>query len=417
MKSLLLVFLTAFAVNAFAGPNRFSIIERGASGDGVTLNTRAIQATIDLCANSGGGFVVVPRGVYLTGALFFKPTVNLLIERGGILKGTTNQTDYPLVKTRWEGVDKQWTSALVNFFGMTNVQLIGDGMIDGSGDGWPPLQVTGAYTQPPTVGRPRLIAFQNCANGRVSGLHLKDQACWCVFMVYCSNMTAENLIIRAAHDIPSSDGIDIDSCSGMHVTGCDIDVNDDCISIKSGKDEEGRRVNRPCEDILIEKTHFGYGHGGVAIGSEVSGGIHRVEVRDCVVDSGNWAPIRFKSQPSRGGVVEDITYRNIDIRDARQAVDFNMEWRMVPPIAPPANPLTVVRNVKLINLTGTVRNGGVFHGLKGSPITDVKFVNCRLKADRGIVMDNTQDVDTSGLTLEVKEGTAIVEKKSRASAN
>ena len=168
--------------------------------------------------------------------------------------------------------------------------------------------------------------------------------------------------IRAEHNIPSSDGIDVDSSRHVLITKCDIDVNDDCISIKAGKDADGARVNRPCEDIIIEKMRFGYGHGAVAMGSEVTGGIRNVEVRDCVVEDDHWEPIRFKSQPSRGGVVENITYRNIQLKNTRQAFNFNMEWRMVPPIAPPAKVLTVVRNVKLINITGTVKAGGVIHG-------------------------------------------------------
>jgi polygalacturonase len=228
---------------------------------------------------------------------------------------------------------------------------------------------------------------------------------------------AENLVIRAAHFIPSSDGIDIDSCRHVRVSGCDIDVNDDCISIKSGRDEEGRRVNRPCEDIVVEKTRFGYGHGGVAMGSEVSGGIRRVEVRDCVVEDGNWAPVRFKSQPSRGGVIEDIVYRNIEIRNARQAFEFNLAWRMVPPLPPPAKVLTQVRNVRIINVTGTVNSVGTLQGLKDSPITKVKFEDCRLKAQRGLVLENTRDIDTAGLKLEVESGEPIVRRASLTNTN
>jgi hypothetical protein len=226
-------------------------------------------------------------------------------------------------------------------------------------------------------------------------------------MVYCENGLIENLTIRAEHYIPSSDGIDIDSCKGVRIVGCDIDVNDDCISLKSGKDEDGRRVNRPCEDIIIEKTRFAYGHGGAAMGSEVSGGIRNVEIRDCVVDAENWAPIRFKSQPSRGGIVENITYRNIEIKNARSAFDFNMEWRMVNP-APPVEPLTKVRNVKIINVSGNVGSAGVIHGLPGSPIEGITFDNCNLTARTGLRIENAVKVDTSGLHLTVQQGEPII---------
>ena len=162
----------------------------------------------------------------------------------------------------------------------------------------PPINAAGL----PVPGRgqispPRSLVFQNCSGVRVSGLTLKNQARWGYVFIYCDNVVAENLTARAEHYIPSSDSMDIDSCRKVLVTGCDFDCNDDCISIKSGKDEDGRRVARPCEDIVVEKTHFRYGHGGVAMGSEVTGGIRNVEVRQCVMDADNWAPIRFKSQP------------------------------------------------------------------------------------------------------------------------
>src|SRR5476651_759973 len=279
MKKFHPLILLTFVV--FAMPSRLPaaqatpwlVTEHGAVGDGATMNTKAIQDTIDQCAAGGGGVVVVPKGVFFSGAIFFKQGVNLLIEKDGILKGSTNSADYPQVQTRWEGNERLWTSAFVNFFNMTNVTLSGEGMIDGSGTEFSrgirrPLATNApvAATAPATNnvpragggggGRPRLIAFQSCKDVHVSGLHFKDEASWCLFMVYCENVLAENLVIRAAHTIPSSDGMDIDSCNHVHVTGCDIDCNDDCISIKSGKDADGLRVNRPSENILIEKTRF-----------------------------------------------------------------------------------------------------------------------------------------------------------------
>lgn len=412
-----------------APTTRWVITDHGAVADGTTLNTKAIQGTIDLCAASGGGVVVVPKGVFISGAIFFKPHVNLLIEKDGVLKGSTNPDDYPQVQTRWEGNERVWTSAFVNFFNMTGVTLSGEGMIDGSGTefsrGGPPrrppstnAQAVAASPQtnnaargggpggPGGGGRPRLIAFQSCQDVRVSGLHFKDEASWCLFMVYCTNCVAENLVIRAAHTIPSSDGMDFDSCNHVHVTGCDIDCNDDCISIKCGKDDDGRRVNRPSENILIEKTRFGYGQGGVAMGSEVTGGIHHVEVRDCVFEDGNWAPIRFKSQPSRGGLIDDITYRDCQLHGTREAFEFNMEWRMVN-VQPPAKVPTEVRNVKLINITGTANSVGMFHGTANDPITGVTFIGCHITAPRGLTLEHTRNVDTSGLTIDGVTGDPI----------
>ena len=153
-------------------------------------------------------------------------------------------------------------------------------------------------------------------------MNLHHQAVWCLYILYSENVTVDGVNITADHTIPSSDGMDIDSSRRIHVNSVDIDTNDDCISIKSGKDADGLRVNRPAEDILIENSHFAYGHGGVAMGSETSGGIRNVDIRNCVMDSGNWAPIRFKSQPSRGGLVENITYRDIVLHQTRQAFEI-----------------------------------------------------------------------------------------------
>jgi polygalacturonase len=383
-------------------------------------DTKAIQGLIDKAAQEGGGTLVVPAGTFVTGALFFKQGVNLSIEKGGVLKGSVNPEDYPQVQTRWEGIEREWTSALLNFTGMTDVELSGEGTVDGSGDEWlargggrgqAARAPEGAAAPPrPRAGRPRMICFQNCKRVRVANLKLRQQAVWCLHILYSEDVTIDGVNITADHNIPSSDGIDIDSSRRVRVNNVDIDVNDDCITIKSGKDADGLRVNRPAEDIVIENSRFHYGHGGVAMGSETSGGIRNVEVRNCVADAGNWAPIRFKTQPSRSGVVENITYRDMQLKDTRQAFEFNMEWRMVPPIAPPAKVLPVVRNVTIRNITGTVNSVGMMHGLADSPIENVKFENCKIAAQKGFVIENARKVDLSGLTVEVKEGEPITRR-------
>jgi polygalacturonase len=354
--------------------------------------------------------LVVPKGTFLCGSIFFKQGVDLLIEKEGVLKGTDDPNDYPQVDTRWEGEEMVWTAALLNFFDMTDVDLTGEGIIDGSGDKW--MEKFPRGSRGLRTGRPRLIAIQSCKDVKVSGLSLKNQACWGLFILYSRNVLVENLTIRAEHNIISSDGIDVDSSCDVLIKGCDIDVNDDCIAIKSGKDEDGRRVNRPAEDIVVEKCHFRYGHGGVSMGSEMSGGIRNVEIRNCIMDADNWAPVRFKSQPSRGGVVENITYRDIQLKDTRKAFEFNMAWRMVNP-KPPSDPLPVVRNVKIINVSGTTANVGDMHGLEDSPIINVSFENCHIKARRGFVLENVKDLDISGLTIEVEEGEAVIRRNAQ----
>jgi polygalacturonase len=391
----------------------------------------------------------VPKGTFLSGAIFLKQGANLLVEKDGVLKGTTNIDDYPQIQSRWEGTEEMYTASFINAEGVTGLTISGEGTIDGSGEEWvqnnpyrrPPAPAPGAapgaaaaaspmnapaaaaaataaaapVARPaapgpgtaPRRGRPRLIGIQNSKEVLISGLNLHNQAVWCLFVLYSQDVEIDGVKITAEHNIPSSDGIDIDSSKHVHITNAFIDDDDDCISIKSGKDADGLRVNRPAEDILIENSHFAYGQGGVAMGSETSGGIRNVTVLNCLMDSDNWAPIRFKSQPSRGGVVENITYKNIVLHGTREAFEMNMEWRMVGPRLPDSNPLPVVRNVKIVNVSGDVQNVGVIHGLAGSPIQGVTFENCKITANRGFRLDHARNVDMKGLTIDVKQGDPI----------
>ncbi|MGP8260535.1 MAG: glycoside hydrolase family 28 protein [Acidobacteriaceae bacterium] len=450
--------IAATSAKSYAKPpkrtKRFLITDFGAVGDNKTVNTKAIQAAIDKCASTKkGGVVVVPAGTFRSGAIFLKQGVDLLVEKEGVLKGTTNLDDYPAIQSRWEGTEEMYTASLVNADGVNGLTISGEGTIDGSGDEFmanspmrrpppapgaaaapgaagapmatPPPSPAAAPVAPPMAaqarpaapgasaaprqfrGRPRLIGIQSSKEVLVSGLHLHNQAIWCLFVLYSENVEIDGVNITAAHNIPSSDGMDIDSSKHVHITNAFIDDDDDCISIKAGKDADGLRVNRPAEDILIENSHFAYGQGGVAMGSETSGGIRNVTVQNCLMDSDNWTPIRFKSQPSRGGVVENITYKNIVLHGTREAFDMNMEWRMVGPRQPDSNPLPVVRNVKIINVSGDVQNVGSIHGLAGSPIQGVTFQNCHITANRGFRLDHARGVDLTGLTIDVKQGDPV----------
>jgi exo-poly-alpha-galacturonosidase len=435
-----------YAPNLPKRPRRCLITNSGAVGDGATVNTKAIQDAIDKCAaRKGGGTLVVPRGTFRSGAIFLKQGVNLLVEKDGVLKGTANPDDYPQIKSRWEGTEQNYTASLINAEGVTGLEISGAGTIDGAGDEWMAksgvrravpqgpgaptaaapaampaqnagaAQAGGATTSnlvnglPATRhGRPRLIGIQNSKDVRIAGLYLHNQAIWCLFVLYSQNVEIDGVTIAAEHNIPSSDGIDIDSSKHVHINHVYIEDGDDCISIKSGKDADGLRVNRPAEDILIENSHFAFGQGGVAMGSETSGGIRNVTTLNCLFDSGNWAPIRFKTQPSRGGVVENITYQDIVLHQTRQAFEMNMEWRMVGPRLPDSNPLPVVRNVRIINVTGDVMSVGAIHGLAGSPIQGVTFLDCKIAAQRGFRLDHARDVDLEGLAIAVQQGDPVI---------
>jgi polygalacturonase len=455
---------SALASAAVASPARVFITDHGAVGDGTTLDTRAIQGAIDACAAAGGGVLVVPKGIFLSGALYFKPGVNLELEKGAVLKATATLRDFPPIYTRWEGVERYWTSAFLNFIGMDHVTVSGEGTIDGSGLEWPgagdrqrfaamrrrmaerrpppPLR-TGPYPpasrfyrtprpttaaldfapdprrlppvnaagipvpgDPDRLAPPRAVVFQNCDDVRVIGVHLRDQARWGFVFIYCRDVVARDLTVQVDAYIPSSDGMDVCSCRDVLIRGCDIACTDDDISIKAGKDADGRRVDLPSENIAVEDCTFGTG-GGVAIGSEVSGSVRHVRVEHCrFVGSGSAA--RIKSQPSRGGTIEDVVYRDIQVSHVARAVSFELSWRMMGPQPPPARVLTVVRGVRLVDFHGTAESGGVVSGFPSSPIRGLAFRDFHVTARLGLVLENVAHPDLSGLHLTVAEGKPVI---------
>ena len=384
----------------------YNITSYGAVGDGVTKNTIAIQKAIDEAYANGGGCIIIPEGTFLTGALFFKQGVDLNVCKGATLKATIDPADFPVISTRFEGIERKWRCAFLNFNNSKGVRVFGEGTVDGSGIGWKGIPFSGG-------GRPRMICFTKCDGGSISGLRLREQASWCVHVLYTNGFDMSDLDIRSDHTIPSSDGLDIDSSSNIAIRRIYIDVNDDCISIKSGKDDDGRRVARPSENILIEDCHFAYGHGGVALGSEITGCIRNVTVRNCQIDGDNWGPIRFKSQPSRGGIVENITFENITLNNTRSMLDINMEWRMKGELPPAAEVLTQLKNIRIINVKGNVRSVGTMYGFTDAPFgKDVfYFENCEISAQKGLSIDNADDVSFAGLTIDVEQGEKIIKRQ------
>ena len=348
-----------------------------------------IQAAIDRAHSEGGGTVVLRKGRHRTGALFFPRGVDLHLDRGATLVSIVDTTLYPLITTRWEGRVRKARAALLNFDHNEGCRLSGEGTIDAQGLEWKRLSL-------PFAGRPKTVCFDHCDGGTISGVHIRNQAFWCVHILFTNGFTVDGIDICAEDYIPSSDGIDIDSSTGVTVRNTHIQAHDDCISIKSGRDTDGRRVNQASQDILIEHCHFDYGHGGVAIGSEVSGGVRNVTVRHCDMAGENWNPIRFKSQPSRGGVVENILFEDIDIAKARNVVEVNMTWRMKGADEPPYSPRTVLRNIR-----AHAERGGIIQGFEEQPIPRgaISFENCLFDTGAPLQISHA-DVDLSGVVMD-----------------
>ena len=387
------------------GKKEYNIKKYGVKADGKS-QTKALQALIDRVYADGGGTIVVPAGTFMSGALFFPHGVDLRIEKRGVLKSVADDDEFPIIKTRFEGNEKDWKCAFLNFTDSKGVRVWGEGTIDGNGPEWNKMVGRSGYSR-----RPRLVNFTRCDGGSIKGLKLHNQALWCLHVLYCDEFTIDGLHIAAIEYTPSSDGIDLDSSNDILLTNTYIYCHDDCLSIKSGKDTEGRRIGRPAENIRVENCHFAYGHGGVDIGSEVSGSVRNVHAINCTFDDGNWGSIRFKSQPARGGVIENITFENFDVRGSSTIIDVNLDWSGGNKSEVPgySDPVTQMRNIRIINCHGFGERLGQIRGYDCDPFkSDVfHFENCSFEVQSGMNVKNAENVDFSGLEVKVSDGPAF----------
>lgn len=370
---------------------------------GSTPQTKALQSLIDKVYADGGGTIVIPRGTYMSGALFFPAGVNLRIEKGGVLKSYVEDDLYPVIKTRFEGTEKDWKCAFLNFTDSKGVRVYGEGTIDGNGPAWNQHVGREGYAL-----RPRLVNFTRCDGGSIKGLTLQNQALWCLHVLYTDGFTIDGLTINAKEYTPSSDGIDLDSSNDITLTNTYIYCHDDCLSIKSGKDAEGRRIGRPSENILVENCHFAYGHGGVDIGSEVSGGVRNVIARNCTFDGGNRGPIRIKSQPQRGGVIEDIVFENFKISGAESIIDINLDWRGGNKSDDPgySDPVTKLHGIVVRNCSGSAERLGQLKGYDIDPLPAdaIRFENCSFETKYGLNVANAENISFEGMEAKVSDG-------------
>lgn len=417
-----------------AAETALSVRDFGAKGDGKALDTRAIQSAIDTCAKRGGGTVVVPAGTYLSAPIFLKSNITLRIEPGAVLLGSRKWDDYPVVRGRWEGVEREHKAALITGANLENVTIEGRGVIDGQGDAWwteykrlsklAEGYAAAGVTQPPAGEeeqfrqaqlnrwpRPRLISLINCRNVAVRGISLRNSPSWTLHPVYCENVTIDGLTVDNPGDSPNTDGINPDSCRLVRISNCSISVGDDCITIKSGKGADGRKVGKPCEDIAITNCIMREGHGGVVIGSEMSGGVRNVVVSNCVFD-GTTAGIRIKTGRGRGGVVENVSYSNIVMRGIlKEAIILSMAYTgRVDPVKP--EPVTeetpTLRNISIANIRADgARIALLCEGLPESPVSGVSLSNVRISATNGMRWTNASGVDMTSVTVGCAQGPAL----------
>jgi len=283
----------------------YLITDFGARNDN-KLNTDAIQTAIDTAFNKGGGKVIVPTGEFLTGAIFLKDNIELYLSPGAVLKFSDQQEDYPVVTSRWEGVRREVYASCLYAENAKNISVTGFGTIDGNGLKW--WHIFRNEREKLSYPRPKLISFDNCSNITIKDVTLMNSPSWTVNPIRCQNITIDNLSIYNPANSPNTDGIDPESCKNVRISNCHIDVGDDCIAIKAGTEDTSEHIS--CENITITNCTMIHGHGGVVLGSEMSGDIRNVTISNCVFQDTDRG-IRLKSRRGRGGVVEDIRVNNI----------------------------------------------------------------------------------------------------------
>jgi polygalacturonase len=293
----------------FKDQSTLSILDYGAVGDGQTLDTAAIQATIEACSQAGGGTVCVPAGNYVAGSIFLQSNVTLYLDAGATLLGSQETADYPAVDSRWEGVSRKTHAPLIGGSELENVAVVGRGTIDARGAFWWEMLRERTLEHP----RPRLVSFERCTNVLIEGITLTNSPSWTLHPFNCENVTVNKVTIANPANSPNTDGINPESCRNVHIANCHVDVGDDCVTIKSGTEHDREHLS-PCENITITNCTMVHGHGGVVIGSEMSGDVRNVVISNCIF-MGTDRGIRLKSRRERGGVVEDIRVTNVIMKD------------------------------------------------------------------------------------------------------
>ncbi len=384
-------------------PNKdFIITDFGAKGDSITDCSEAFKKAIEACFNAGGGRVVVPKGDYSTGAIYLKSNVNLFIDEGARILFYTNPDKYlPAVYTRFEGVECMNFSPLIYAFNEQNIAVTGTGTLDGQAsdsDWWAwkgskenklpnqkedvkTLNKMGEDNVPVAERvfgkghylRPNFIQFYKCKNILVEGITIHRSPMWEIHPVLSENITVQNVKIYS-HG-PNNDGCDPESCKSVLIKDCVFDTGDDCIAIKSGRNNDGRRVNVASENIVIQGCRMKDGHGGVVIGSEISGSCRNVYAENCIMDSPNLdRALRIKTNSVRGGVAENVYMRNVKVGEVKEAVvlvSFTYQEGDAGNFTP------VVRNIFVKNVTSEKSDYGLhFECYERSPVTNVYIDSC-----------------------------------------
>jgi len=445
----------------------FNITHYGAKGDGIVLNTEAINKVIETCSAKGGGTVMIPSGLFLTGPVVLRSNVNLHLMKGAVLQFSENYDDYPLIKTNWEGVDAIRCQSPVSGVDLENVGITGDGVIDGAGGAWRPVKknkltlaewnkltaaakgtlnadkdtwypteaaLRGSMAKRPGVIaegydlekaktikeflRPNMVSLLRCKKILLEGVTVQNSPAWCLHPLLSEQIILRNLTVRNPWNAQNGDGVDIESCKNVLIDNCSFDVGDDGICLKSGRDEEGRKRGVPTENVTIRNSTVFHGHGGFVIGSEMSGGVRNVVIDNCSF-LGTDVGLRFKTARGRGGVVEKIYVSNIRMTYiAGEAILFDMYYMGKDPVVVYGERETspVVESQPVTDATPLFRDfhfrdivckgaatGIMIKGLPEMNVTGIDIKNSFIQSNKGVVVLEGDGILLDQVTLSCQE--------------
>lgn len=453
--------------------NQVSVSDFGGVPDGETLNTEAFAKAMDALSKKGGGTLNVPSGIWFTGPIVFQSNINLHLDKGALILFSPDFNLYPLITTVFEGLDTKRCQSPISGRNLTNIAITGEGSINGSGEAWRPLKrgkVTEAYwnkvvksggvlknkdywfpSESSLKGesmsdmnvpngnltddqwnsirdflRPVMVSFIECKNVLLEGVLFENSPAWNIHPLMCENVILDNVYVRNPGFSQNGDGLDLESCVNSIVRNSTFDVGDDAICIKSGKDEDGRRRARPTVNVIIDNCKVFQGHGGFVVGSEMSGGVKNISVANCQF-LGTDVGLRFKSKRGRGGVVENIYIRDINMFNiatesflfdlyygGKSAVESLQDGDETPvdetiPAVDETTP--AFRNIYVSNLVSrNARRAMYFNGIPEMKIENINVENVTISATYGAEVIESKDINFKNVTINPTEGPALILK-------
>lgn len=416
--------------------NTCTISDYGAISDGTTLNTQAFQKAISDCAQKGGGKVFVPAGLWLSGAIHLESNINLHIDKDAKIIFSTNPSDYlPFIFTRIEGMELYNYSPFIYANGAQNFAITGKGMLDGQGDAWQSWKKGEAnffkkldkmvkenispekrfFSSSEPGLRPSFMQFVNCQNVWLEDFSITQSPRWTIQPVYCENVSMRNLNIQTTGF--NSDGIVIDSSKNVLVENSFLSTGDDTIAIKSGLNEDGWRVNRPSENIIVRNCEITDGHSAIAIGSEMSGGVRNVYLTNLRIDGADQG-IRVKSVEGRGGFVENIWVDNISMGNITNVgLKFDMNYP-ASTLKPREGNAPTFKNFYIDEVTIEKTKLTIsLEGLTSSQINNVSISNIKASSEKGVFVRDSRNIDFDEINISGMKNTSVFDIKNSQNIN